>query len=89
MKATFETTEFGRIEVRRCNSTGSWAGIAYFYKQDWEVTVEESGQFRDLDGRIFQVFWGMHANTSVVLEVLAPRHIGTVKPEKIEINKVA
>jgi hypothetical protein len=79
--ATFETTDYGKIEVKRCNSDGSWSGVAYFFKFDWEVPVRPDGSFVDCNGTAFQVFWPLWRDSEASLEVTVPRMIGRAKVE--------
>ena len=74
--ATFETADHGKIEVKRANSDGSWSGVAYFFRQDYEAEVNRDGQFRDMFGADFQVFWPFSHQSEALLQVMAPRLIG-------------
>jgi hypothetical protein len=74
--ATFNSDEYGKIEVKRCNSVGDWSGVAYFFGQDYETDVDADGRFVDACGRGFQVFWAMARKGEAILDVIAPRTIG-------------
>jgi hypothetical protein len=79
MTATFESIDYGKIEVTRAANFGSWKGTAYFFSSDAESDVCENGRFRDLDGREFQVTWPWKPEGEASLTVYTPRTIGTVQ----------
>lgn len=80
-KATFETRDYGKVEVKRANGDGSWAGMAYFFKDDFEATVDDRGQFSNLWGVVFQVYWPFYRDTEVILTATAPREVGRCRAE--------
>jgi len=76
-RSTFETKEFGRIEVTRANGKGTSAGKAYFFRDDYEADVADDGTFTSVWGVPFQVHWPMtRSSQDAVLDITQPRSVG-------------
>ncbi len=80
---TFETKDYGKIEVTRACS-GDWSGVAYFFSRDWEVEVDATGNFKDLDGNSFRVYYFYDKTKPATLDVMRPVVIAESFPQRLD-----
>ncbi len=86
-QSTFDTKEFGRIEVKRANGKGTSAGKAYFFKDDYEADVADDGSFTNVWGVPFLVHWPRtRSSQDALLEVVMPRTVGRAAVETCDVE---
>lgn len=77
MKAVFDTTDYGRIEV---NQEPGKPGMAYFGLDDIEAEVQPNGSFESTNQIPFQVHWPSKVGDFASLDVIVPKMIAFTRP---------
>lgn len=80
MTVVFETEQYGKIE---CTRNPDGLGLAYFFKDDYEIGITIDGWIYHFGGGNFRIHWpkSYMKSNEATLEVQTMSRIGTARPQ--------